>query len=549
MEWNLVGAFEAVSTAVPTRVAVVHGDRRLTYGALRQRAYALGRGLRALGLGFTGVVPASGITSPQPHVALYLRNSPDHLVALLGCFAARAVPLNVNYRYQVSELRHLFEDADAAAVVYEPEFADQLSQVVELLDERPVLIELSDRRTPVLPEATPWHEVLGAGGEMLDPVPEDLSPDDRYLLYTGGTTGFPKGVLWRQADIFAAILDGREGADVPEHESVESLVQQAHGSPSRLLATPPFMHGAGQWTALGTLYRGGTVVIQDDVSRFDPADVCRTAAREGVTELVVVGDAIAQPLLDELERADHDLSALEIVLNVGAFLRPATKHRLLALLPHVQVVDGVGATEMGGGLTATDRPGEGTPPGVFEPDAGACVIAEDRSRVERPGHHGIGWLAKAGRIPLGYLGDPERTAATFPTIDGQRLVVPGDRARHRADGRIELLGRDGATINTGGEKVFAEEVEGVLVTAPGVLDAVVVSRPSERWGEEVVALVATEPGAPLDAEALRSHCRADLAGYKVPKAIIWVPEIRRSPAGKADYRWAREVASSTPGSS
>jgi fatty-acyl-CoA synthase len=303
-----------------------------------------------------------------------------------------------------------------------------------------------------------------------------------------------------------------------------------------VLPSAPFMHGAAHWNALSAWISGGTVVVQDDPTRLDAADVLATCARERVTSLQIVGDPFARPLLDELDAHPYDLSSLRFLLSGGAVLSPSTKARLTERLPGVRIVDVLGSSEAGRQAVAGAE-------GGFRPERTTVVLSGDRSRVLAPGEDEVGWLAQAGRVPLGYLGDPARTTATFPSVGGVRHAVAGDRVRVRADGTLDLLGRDSVTINTGGEKVFAEEVEQALIAHPAVADAVVVGRPSERWGEEVVAVLCARPGAtPPGDGTLRDHCHATLAGYKVPKAFRWVDEVVRSPAGKPDYAWARATA-------
>jgi fatty-acyl-CoA synthase len=302
------------------------------------------------------------------------------------------------------------------------------------------------------------------------------------------------------------------------------------------------MHGASQWMAIGSLLCGTTLAIQDNVTRLDPADIWRTVERDRVQTMVIVGDAFARPLCDELERGSYDTSSLVFIASGGAVTSPGAKRRLLALMPHVLLADVGGSSETGSQLSQLSSSGGDTSSGVFTPVAGTCVVDDAMAHVVGPGHDGIGWLARQGTIPLGYLGDRAKTERTFPVIGGERMAVPGDRARVLADGRIELLGRESVTINTGGEKVFAEEVEQALLTHLDVEDVLVVGRPSERWGQEVVAVVQLRPEATTDDNSLLAAAAEHLARYKLPKAIVRVEAIRRSPAGKADYAWARSVA-------
>jgi acyl-CoA synthetase (AMP-forming)/AMP-acid ligase II len=311
------------------------------------------------------------------------------------------------------------------------------------------------------------------------------------------------------------------------------------------------MHGAAHWNAISAWTSGGAVLIQDDPTRLVPADVLATCERERATALQIVGDPFARPLIDEMETGRYDLSRLRFLLSGGATLSRPVKQRLVELLPDLRIVDVLGSSETGRQAVTQDDRRSGRPAGAFEPSAAAVVLSDDKTRRLAPGTGETGWLAQRGRVPLGYLGDEAKTRATFPVIDGERHAVSGDRVRLQADGRIEFLGRESVTINTGGEKVFAEEVEQVLTAHGGVRDAIVVGRPSERWGQEIVAVLSPRDGEPRPADdVLQAHCRRALAGYKVPKAFHWVEAVRRSPAGKPDYAWAREVSTSAePGGS
>ena len=397
-----------------------------------------------------------------------------------------------------------------------------------------LLLQVDDATgADLLPGAVRYEDALAAASPL---SPVDLSPDDRYILYTGGTTGMPKGTLWRQGDFLAAAL----GVTAP----LDQIVADAQARAGlRTLPSAPFMHGAAHWNALSAWTSGGTVVVQDDPTRLDPADVLATCGRERVSALQIVGDPFARPLLDELEGRDYELPDLRFLLSGGAILSAPVKDRLVAALPGLRIVDVLGSSETGRQAVA----GQQT---AFRPERSTVVLAADRTRRLAPGNDEIGWLAQSGRVPLGYLGDEAKSRATFPTVDGVRHAVAGDRVRLQADGSIELLGRDSVTINTGGEKVFAEEVEQVLTAHPAVADAVVAGRPSERWGSEIVAVLSARPGvAPPGDDELRAHCRGVLAGYKVPKAFCWVDRVERSPAGKPDYAWARDVAAGTPAGS
>ena len=324
--------------------------------------------------------------------------------------------------------------------------------------------------------------------------------------------------------------------------SLDDIAKGAAESPgTRLMILPPLMHGAAQWATFTAMNTGQSVVFSSVTSRMDPDDVVATIEREKVLAVTVVGDAMARPLADAIERSSADLSSLAVVANGGALLTPTAKQRLIDIKPGLIVVDGVGSSETGAQMSHMSAPGA-VSTGKFTAGPDTGVASEDLGSILEPGHDGMGWLAQRGFVPLGYKGDAVKTAATFPVIDGVRYSVPGDRARHLADGAIELLGRDSVTINSGGEKIFAEEVESAVASHPAVADVVVAGRPSERWGQEVVAIVALVDGATADAQELIDHAACVIARYKLPKAVVFRPVIERSPAGKADYRWAREQA-------
>ncbi len=547
MDLNLALAHEAIAAAVPDRECIVFRDRRLTWREVTERTRRLANALLDRGLGtVTPRESLAGHESGQDHLAIYLYNGNEYLEAMLGAFKARLAPFNVNYRYVAEELRYLLDDAGTKAIVYQSAFASTLAEVLPQLPALAVLIQVADESGGELLPGAVWYEDMLASASSAVP-PTYPSPDDLYILYTGGTTGMPKGVLWRQADIFVEALGGRR-TDQSAIETYEELAIQATSPEGGLRAVlaPPFMHGAGHWMSFLTWHRGGTVFIQSHPERLDPVDIWSLIEREKVAMLLIVGDAFARPLLDELDRGSYDLSSLTVLLSGGAPLSAPLKQEFLAHLPALIVVDGLGSSEAGGQMQHVSAGGAAST-GTFMLSAGNHVLSADLTRELNAGDDEIGWLAKSGRLALGYLGDAEKTARTYPTVDGVRYAVPGDRARLRPDMIVELHGRDSVTINSGGEKIFAEEVEAALRHHPAVYDAVVAGRPSERWGQEVVAVVRLRDGHPASAETeaeLLVECERHIARYKLPKAFVFVDEVVRSPAGKADYRWARAIVES-----
>jgi 3-oxocholest-4-en-26-oate---CoA ligase len=541
--FDLSSVFGTVARAVPDQTFLVWRDRRYTYAEFDNRVDGFAHFLASVGLGaHTERAALAGHESGQDHLGIYLRNGNEYLESMIGGYRARVAPYNVSFRYVEEELVYLLNDSQARALVYNAEFAPRVAAIRDRAPHLQVLIQVADESGhELLPGAVDYEAAVGtpapAGG-----LP-DASGDDLYILYTGGTTGMPKGVLWRQHDIFLSSMGGRPFGSDQALGSYEELAEKARtaGGALRMLMIPPFMHGAAQWAAYNAITMGGTLVIPDDVERLRAADVLRLAERERVLTIPVVGDAVARPLIEEIETGEYDLSGLFTITNGGAALSPTVRERILTALPHIMLLDAVGASESGAQMSTYSTAGEPTPAATFTAQSDTAVVAEDFSRVLAPGEGG-GWLARRDLIPLGYLGDAEKSARTFPTIDGVRWSVPGDRANMLADGRIELLGRDSVTVNSGGEKIFVEEVERAIAAHPSVYDVVVVGRPSERWGQEVVAVVQLADGAAASDEELAEVCGRSVARYKIPKAFIRETKIVRSPAGKADYRWAKSVA-------
>jgi len=538
MEFNLALVNDAVASAYPDREAIVWGAKRFTYRDLARRTNQLANALSERGLGVHRErSELGGHESGQDQLALYLYNGNEYLEGMLGAFKARVAPFNVNYRYVADELRYLLNDAGARGIVYHSVFAPTLAEVLPDLPELEVLIQVADESgEPLLDGAVDYETLLAATSD--ERSLDDLSPDDLYILYTGGTTGMPKGVLWRQHDIFVAAMGGRPfgGGDV--YESYEAIAENAGRGGLKVIALPPLMHGAAQWSTFTSFTGGGTIVMPEATRHLDPAQVWKAVEAEGVMTMQVVGDAFARPLIEELENGDYDTSSLIMLVNGGAAMNPSLKERFLEQVPSAGVLDAVGASETGAQMGHVSSKGQAST-GHFTPGPGTVVVSEDLTRLLEPGHEGTGWLAQKGFVPLGYLGDAEKTARTFPVIDGVRYSVPGDRAVWQADGIIDLLGRDSVTINSGGEKIFAEEVEQAIARHREVADVVVCGRPSDRWGNEVVALVKLRPGSAVTEKDLLDEAGRHLARYKLPKSMLFLEEVVRSPAGKADYRWAK----------
>jgi acyl-CoA synthetase (AMP-forming)/AMP-acid ligase II len=529
-EWTIGAVLDAIAETVPDRLMTVCGRRRSTFGESAERTRRLANFLAAQGLGaHRERAELENWQCGQDRVALIMHNDlyPDMVI---GCLKARTVPANVNYNYTPREVAELLDYLRPRAVIYHrslgPKFADVLPPASADL-----LISVDDgTHTPDLPGAITLDDALAQGDTGQD---ISTSPDDVMMVCTGGTTGRPKGVMWRQADTYVVSMNGAD------HESVDEIHAKVGKGGQPWFAVSPLMHAAGMWTAFAALLNGLPVVLYDR-TRFDPPAVLETAEREKVGMMTMVGDAYAGPLVEELRRGSYDLSSMFAIGTGGAATNPKYQRALLELLPQITLINGYGSSETGN--VGFGRSQYGDQKDTFELREGALVLSEDYSRFLQPGEEEIGFVARAGRIPLGYFDDEAATRKTFPVVDGKRVVISGDRGSLAPDGTMNLFGRDSLVVNTGGEKVFVEEVEEVLRVQGGVADALVVGRQSDRWGQEIVALVEKHPGADVDPEVLLLACTAQLARFKAPKEFIFVDEIRRLGNGKPDYRWAKTTA-------
>ena len=532
-EWTVGAVLDAIADVVPDRLMTVCGDRRSTFAESAGRTNRLANYFSDKGFGvYAARETIERWECGQDRVALIMYNDlyPDMVI---GCLKARVVPVNVNHHYSAHEIRDLLDYVRPRGIIYHRSLGARFAEVLPPIGTE-LLVSIDDgSAAPELPGAVSLDDALTAGGSDFHLAG---SPDDLIMMCTGGTTGRPKGVLWRQSDMYVSSMVGAD------HDSVSEIHDKVRGGGPPWFAVSPLMHAAGMWTAFAALCAGLPVVLYDDRNKLDARSVWATAEREKVGMLTMVGDAYAGPLVAELRAHPYDLSSLNAIGTGGAATNAKYKRALMECLPHVTIIEGYGSSESGNMAFGHSRGGHASE--TFEPRVGATVVSADRSRFLRPGDHEIGWAARTGRIPLGYFGDAEATQRTFPEIEGQRVVIPGDRASVEKDGTIRLFGRDSLVVNTGGEKVFVEEVEEVLRAHPNIADALVVGRPSERWGEEVVAIVAPHPGARLtaDGQALYTFCTSQLAHFKAPKAFIFVEQIQRLGNGKPNYRWAREQA-------
>ena len=524
-DWNFADVLEVVAAAVPEAPCQIQGERVLSYADFDRRANGLAQALLDGGLG------------QQSKVAAYLYNGPEFTETYVAAIKAGMVPVNTNYRYGPEEIVYLFDNADAEAVVFHASFGPLLEGVRERLPGVKLWIVVDDGDAPLPAWAIPY-EGLVTGGRA-EPVrgPWGRSGDDIIMLYTGGTTGMPKGVMWRQDDLFNVLGGGGNPIlGVPAATDLEEFRSRILGAGFRLMPACPLMHGTGQFSNFINLIGAGATVLSAN-RNFDAAGMWTEVQAKGVNALVIVGDAFARPLLAALDAEPDrwDLSALFLITSSGVMWSQETKQGLVGHIPHVTLFDSLGSSEAVGLASSTSSAGGAQDTAKFVIGDRVHVFTDDGKAVE-PGSDEMGFVAISGWVPLGYYKDEEKTAKTFRTIDGVRYSIPGDYATVGTDGTLHLLGRGSQCINTGGEKVYPEEVEEALKQHPSVRDAACVGLPDERFGETICALVEPEPGATIDSEALVEHVRSQLARYKAPRQVFSISTIGRSPAGKLDYK-------------
>jgi acyl-CoA synthetase (AMP-forming)/AMP-acid ligase II len=535
MEFNVADLVEAAVDRVPEREILVCGADRLTYAQLDQRANRLAHYFQSLGL------------SRADHIGIYGFNSSRWVEAMLAAYKIRAVPINVNYRYVEEELFYLFDNADIVALVHDAQFCPRIAHVKPRLAQLQHCIAIDDGSGQDGSQigAVDYEQALLRSSPARDFGPR--SGDDLYVLYTGGSTGKPKGVIWRQHDVIFTLGGGIDHMTKEPAENPQTLTNKISDYYLTMAPLAPLMHGAAQWAVLGPLFTGTKVVLWS--GSFDPHAVWRMVEREKVNTISLTGDAMARPLIEALAQpgVSYDLSSLMVITSTAAIFSPSVKAQYLDRFPNVMLLDAVGSSEQGftGMSTVTKESlahSDTERRGVrMNPGRDVTVFDEHFHRVA-PGSGVIGRLARSGNVPLGYYKDPKKTAETFVEIEGRRWAIPGDYATVEADGTIVVLGRGSVSINSGGEKIFPEEVEAALKSHPAVFDALVVGVPDERWGSRVAAIVQPRPGQRPTLDDLAAHCRAHIASYKIPRELHLVEQVRRSPSGKPDYPWALALA-------
>jgi acyl-CoA synthetase (AMP-forming)/AMP-acid ligase II len=535
MELHYATIWESIADTIPTHTAVVHGDVTRTWAEYDERSARLAAAYAAAGLG------------PDSKIGLYMFNGLEYLEAQYAAFKMRGVPVNVNYRYLDDELWYLLDNADAEALVFHATLGDRVERIIGRLPKLKLLIEVDDGATDHVVAARPYESVIAAH-EPMARIPR--SDADIYMLYTGGTTGMPKGVMYDMASHVGLFLRSGFpflGQGVPQTaDEVAPLVRSIAEAGNRMVAIPcaPLMHGTGLWLGAFAAHLTGGEVITLTSRTLDAHEVLRTAQARRATSLVIVGDAFAKPLVAAIDEAadrgePYELSSLTLILSSGVMWTTEVKRQLHDRIPHVVLFDAIGSTEGSMGNQMSTR-GGATDTARFSQNPTTKVFTDDGREVV-PGSGEVGMVAAGGFVPLGYFKDPEKSARTFRTIDGVRYSFPGDLAQVAADGTLILLGRGSQVINSGGEKVFPEEVEEAVKRVPGIRDCLVVGVDDERFGQAVTAVAASD-GPAIDEATVIAHVKTQLAGYKAPKRVVFVDEVPRAPNGKADYQLAKQHA-------
>jgi acyl-CoA synthetase (AMP-forming)/AMP-acid ligase II len=533
MTFNLADLFEAAVDAFGDREYLVAEGKRRTYAQMEDRANRLAHYLADQGVG------------PGDHVGIYSLNSVEWVETAWAVFKLRAVWININYRYVKDELRYLFANADLVALVHQAEYGPRVAELLPELPDLRLLIGIEDGSdSPLAPGTVAYEDALAAASPERDFAPR--SNDDYYILYTGGTTGMPKGVVWKHVDVFYALGGGVDPTTNTRIQRPEEMVEKGKNGQLTLLPIAPLMHGATQWSIMGQSFIGNRTIL---VAKFDPHTVWRLVEYEKVNSIMITGDAMGKPLIEALDDpgASYDLSSLLAVTSSAALFSSPVKDEFFNHLPNIAIIDAIGSSESGNNGMATVTKGDTTmKSGPTVSVLGTTVVFDEEMNLVTPGSGVIGKIARCGDIPVGYYNDPVKTAEVFITVDGTRYVMPGDFATLEEDGTITLLGRGSVSINSGGEKIFPEEVESAVRSHPEVFDAIVVGAPDNRWGQRVAAIIQPRADKHPSLQDIQVHCRDAIAGYKVPRQLHVVDTIVRSPSGKPDYRWAAEIVAEAP---
>lgn len=539
VSYNIADLVEHAIDLMPDRVALADDGREVTYAQLEERANKLAHYLQEQGV------------QPGDKVGIYSRNTIEAVEAMVAIFKARAVMINVNFRYVENELQYIFDNSDMVALIHERRYSDRVAAVRPKTPLLRTVVVVDDDTTGAIPTAADsveYEAVIAQSSGERDFG--ERSPDDLYMVYTGGTTGMPKGVMWRQEDVWRVLGAGINFITGEYVQDEWELAKVGAGSPPMVrFPIPPMIHGGAQWATFHSLFGGGKAVM---LPEFSGHGVWQAIDKHKINLIFITGDAMARPMLDALIEGNpetgqpYDLSSLYVMASSAALFSPALKDQFLELLPNRMISDSIGSSETGfGGIAIVAKGATHTGGPRVKIDASTEVLDEDGNPVQ-PGSGVVGILARRGHIPLGYYKDEAKTAATFKEFNGVRYAIPGDFARVEEDGTVTMLGRGSVSINSGGEKIYPEEVEGALKTHPEIFDALVVGIDDERWGQRVVAVVQCRGESRPTLEELRPMLTQEIAPYKLPRSLWFVDEIKRSPAGKPDYRWAKEQTQSRP---
>jgi acyl-CoA synthetase (AMP-forming)/AMP-acid ligase II len=539
MEFNAADIFEGVVDRVPDREAIVHGSTRLTYKELDARSNKAANALKKLGI------------KKGSHVGIYAFNCVEWLEIMLGAYKLCAIPININYRYVEEELKYLIENADMEAIFYHKQFSKKLENIkgqLPLLKSFICINDHSDNEN-VIEESFDFESLIINEDESRLKV--QRSGDDQYILYTGGTTGMPKGVVWRMEDVLMTLGGGIDAVTGEKYKTPEEFADKCYQDQTIALALAPFMHGGAQWQSFNAFFSGWKLIINDQIS-FDADYIWEVVAKEKVMNLTIMGDAMGRPLCDALPKAIEkglDLSSLFVLSSTASVFSATIKDTILEFLPNLFLIDAVGSSETGAtGVNIHTKDGKlkdsGGGPKFTKPEFSEILNLDTKEIIPPSDTQTIGYLARKGHVPLAYYKDEEKSKKTFIEVNGERYSIPGDMAKYEADGQMTLLGRGSVSINSGGEKIFPEEVEMALKAHPNIFDCLVVGVKDDRWGQKVVAVIQRREDIEMSLEEIKEVASKYIASYKMPKAIVFSELIERAPSGKPNYQWAQEYANS-----
>ena len=539
MEFNAADIFEGVVDRVPDREAIVHGSTRLTYKELDARSNKAANALKKLGI------------KKGSHVGIYAFNCVEWLEIMLGAYKLCAIPININYRYVEEELKYLIENADMEAIFYHKQFSKKLENIKDQLPLLKSFICVNDNSDDenVIDESFDFENLIANEDESRLRV--QRSGDDQYILYTGGTTGMPKGVVWRMEDVLMTLGGGIDAVTGEKYPTPEAFADKCLQDQTIALALAPFMHGGAQWQSFNAFFSGWKLIINDQIS-FDADYIWEVVAKEKVMNLTIMGDAMGRPLCDALPKAIEkglDLSSLFVLSSTASVFSATIKDTILEFLPNLFLIDAVGSSETGAtGVNIHTKDGKlkdsGGGPKFTKPDFSEILNLDTKEIIPPSDTKTIGYLARKGHVPLAYYKDEEKSKKTFIDVNGERYSIPGDMAKYEADGQMTLLGRGSVSINSGGEKIFPEEVEMALKVHPNIFDCLVVGVKDDRWGQKVVAVIQRREDIEISLEEIKEVASKYIASYKMPKAIVFSELIERAPSGKPNYQWAQEYANS-----